>query len=121
LVNARKSIKIITLMNTQHHVVLCTCPNQDSARLIADTLVDRDQAACVNIVPNITSVYRWKNKRETSTEVLLIIKSLVDVYPKLQATILELHPYELPEIIALPIGTGLPAYLAWIENEVGQK
>lgn len=106
-------------MNLKYQMVLCTCPDQDTANLIANTLVDRGLAACVNILPGVRSIYRWQDKRETAEEVLLIAKSLIDVYAQLQQSILEFHPYELPEIIAVPIAGGLPAYLAWMENEVG--
>jgi periplasmic divalent cation tolerance protein len=101
-----------------YHVVFCTCPDETSATTIANMLIDRDLAACVNIVPGLRSIYRWKSQRKSGTELLLIIKSRVACYADLQATILELHPYELPEIIALPISTGLPAYLAWIGHDI---
>ncbi|MDA1106982.1 MAG: divalent-cation tolerance protein CutA [Proteobacteria bacterium] len=96
------------------HMVLCTCPDQDTALNIANALVDNKLAACVNIVPGLHSVYRWKGARENAEEVLLIIKSRADDYAPLETTVRALHPYELPEIIAVPINTGLPAYLAWV-------
>ncbi|HLA75862.1 MAG TPA: divalent-cation tolerance protein CutA [Gammaproteobacteria bacterium] len=108
-------------MNSKYQVVFCTCPDSDTANLIATTLVDRELAACVNILPGVRSIYRWQNKRETSDELLLIIKSLIEVYPALQASILEVHPYELPEIIALPIAAGLPAYLNWMDEQINGR
>lgn len=106
-------------MSSQPLLVYCTCPDHATALRIAETLVDRELAACVNIIPGLTSVYRWQGQRETASEALLLIKTRQTVYPELQAAILTLHPYELPEIIAVPIETGLPAYLAWIDSNTG--
>ncbi len=105
-------------MSTACHLVLNTCPDAASAQRIAIALVDKDLAACVNIVPGLRSIYRWKGKRESADELLLIIKTRVADYSKLEAMIRELHPYELPEIIAVPIHAGLPAYLQWVEHDV---
>jgi len=104
-----------------YHIVFCTCPDTETASAIANALVDKKLAACVNILPGVRSVYRWQDKRETGDEWLLIIKSAVAVYAQLQAAILALHPYELPEIIAVPITTGLPAYLDWIGHETDDR
>lgn len=100
-----------------YHIIFCTCPDAETASVIADSLVDKRLAACVNMLPGVRSVYRWQGKCVSSDEWLLIIKSAVAIFPQLQAHILELHPYELPEIIAVPISTGLPAYLDWIGRE----
>ena len=97
--------------------MFCTCPDNETAGIIANTLVDKRLAACVNILPNVRSVYRWQGARATSDEWLLIIKSAVIIFPQLQAAILELHPYELPEIVAVPVTGGLPGYLDWIGRE----
>lgn len=101
-----------------YQIIFCTCPNQESAQLVANTLVDQQLAACVTILPGSTSVYRWKDKIETSEEHLLIIKSKKAVFTQLEQTILAVHPYELPEIVAVPIISGSAAYLAWIEDNV---
>jgi periplasmic divalent cation tolerance protein len=106
-------------MSFQPLLVYCTCPDHDSALRIAQALVDRQLAACVNLVPGLTSVYRWQGDTETAQEVLLLIKTRQAVYPELEAALLALHPYELPEIIAVPIEAGLPAYLSWIETGTG--
>ena len=106
-------------MSSHPLLVYCTCPDHATAARIAETLVDRHLAACVNIVPGLTSVYRWQGQRETASEVLLLIKTRQATYLELQAAILSAHPYELPEIIAVPIQAGLPAYLAWIESSTG--
>lgn len=106
-------------MSFQPLLVYCTCPDHDTALRIAQALVERQLAACVNLVPDLTSVYRWQGQTETVREVLLLIKTRQSVYPALEAALLTLHPYELPEIIAVPIETGLPAYLSWIETATG--
>ena len=105
-------------MDTLAHIVFTTCPDSGTAQRIAEALVDRDLAACVNNVPGLRSVYRWKGKRESADELLLIIKARAADYAKLEALVRELHPYELPEIVAVSIETGLPAYLKWIEHDV---
>ena len=97
-----------------HSLIFCTCPDQNTAENMAGHLVDESLAACVNIVPGITSIYQWKGKREKESEWLLLIKTRDEVYSSLEKRITELHPYELPEIISVPINSGLPAYLDWI-------
>ncbi|MDE2089843.1 MAG: divalent-cation tolerance protein CutA [Gammaproteobacteria bacterium] len=99
-------------------LVLCTCP-RDAAAALAEALVDRRLAACVNIVPDITSVYRWQGRRETAPESLLLIKTQKRVYPQLEQMLREIHPYELPEIIAVSLTQGLTAYLDWINGNTG--
>ncbi len=99
-------------------IVLCTVPDEDTAERIAGTLVSEKLAACVNIVPGITSVYHWKGAVERGRELLLIIKSGQGAYPALESRVRTLHPYELPEVIAVPIGNGLPEYLDWITNSL---
>ena len=96
----------------------CTCPNEEIAGKIADQLVADQLAACVNIVPGITSVYRWQGAVEHGQEVLLIIKTSETVWPRLEQCIQALHPYELPEIIAVPIHTGQADYIKWIEGSL---
>lgn len=97
-------------------VTLCTCPDNDTAEKIAKTLVEGKLAACVNILPGIKSVYQWQGKIETANEILLLIKSSAERYPDLEIAIRKHHPYEIPEIIALPIGHGLADYLDWIHT-----
>lgn len=100
-----------------HLLILCTCPDEATAQIIADQLVDQQLAACVNILPGLTSVYQWQGKRETAQEHLLLIKTTNEAYQTLEQTITELHPYELPEVIAVPISQGLGGYLQWIEQQ----
>ena len=103
-------------MPQKPQIVLNTCPDEESAREIANFLVERQLAACVNIIPAIESVYRWQDKVEFATEYLLVIKTQDDCYTELESAIQTLHPYELPEVVTVPIESGLPAYLDWINN-----
>jgi periplasmic divalent cation tolerance protein len=95
---------------------LTTLPDAAQATQMADVLVGRRLAACVNIGAPSTSVYPWRGTVEHDTEVVLQIKTAQRRYAELQAAIVELHPYELPEVIAVPIINGLPGYLAWIDT-----
>lgn len=101
---------------SKHLLVYCTCPDHEVAVQLANNLVDEALAACINIVPGLTSVYHWQGKRKTGSEELLMIKTSREQYPALQARIAALHPYELPEVIAVPIQAGLPAYLNWVDE-----
>jgi len=98
-------------------LVLTNLPDADSAARIARLLVEQRLAACVNILSPCTSVYRWNDAIETAAEVPLLIKTTRERYPDLQAALAAAHPYELPEIIAVPLHGGLPAYLAWVGSE----
>jgi periplasmic divalent cation tolerance protein len=100
----------------EYQLVLTTCPDTEVAERLAQTLVQERLAACVNILPIAKSVYWWKGRVESAAEQLLLIKSMTDAYGSIQKRIRELHPYELPEVIAVPIADGLPDYLAWIRN-----
>ena len=98
-------------------LVITNCPDEAVANAIALALVEEKLAACVNILPRVQSVYRWQGAVESASEVPLLIKTAADRYPALEATIRARHPYDTPEIIALPISHGLPAYLSWVEAE----
>lgn len=98
-------------------LVITTLPDQDSAEMIARHLVSARLAACVNILAPCRSVYRWNGKVEDATEVPVLIKSNGECYAALESAIREKHPYELPEIVAVRIDRGLPAYLAWLAAE----
>ena len=95
-------------------LVFSTFPDATTARSIAQTVVGEHLAACVNLVPQIESIYRWQGKIETGTEVLAILKTTHGRYQQLEARLRELHPYEVPEIVMLQIRDGLPSYLNWI-------
>ena len=97
-----------------YQIVLCTCPNNIVAQEIASQLVTEKLAACVNIIPEITSVYCWQEKIEQSKETQLIIKTTAEKFSLLSDKINQLHPYDVPEIIALNIQQGDSAYLNWI-------
>ena len=95
-------------------VILCTCPSIEVARELAQGLVANGAAACVNIIPQVESVYRWEGKTEAGTESLLVIKTAAARYAAVEAYIQQHHPYELPEVIAVPIEAGAPGYLSWL-------
>lgn len=97
-------------------VVLSTCPDAETAGRIARALVAERLAACVNILPVTESVYRWQGKVESTSEFLMVIKSEKRAYRAIEKHILALHPYELPEVIAVPVADGLAGYLAWLHN-----
>lgn len=105
---------VMRMATAGHYLVLTTCPHEAAAQELARMLLDERLAACINIVPGLRSLYRWKGGIEEGNEVLLLIKAAKSVYPRLEARIRGSHPYELPEIIALDIAAGSAAYLAWI-------
>jgi periplasmic divalent cation tolerance protein len=95
-------------------VVLSTFPDGAAARAAAETLVGEQLAACVNILPGVESVYRWQGKVETGAEVLAVIKTTAERYPQMEKRLQELHPYDVPEILALPAAAVAESYLAWV-------
>lgn len=99
---------------TQALLVITNCPDETSANRIALAVVEARLAACVNLLPRVQSVYHWQGAVESASEVPLLIKTTAARYDALEAAIRELHPYDLPEIIAQPIAAGLPAYLDWL-------
>jgi len=98
-------------------LVFTNLPNVQSAEKLARQLVESRAAACVNQLAPCSSIYRWQGNIESATEVPLLIKTTRLDYPRLEKLIREAHPYELPEIIAVPVTDGLPAYLKWVANE----
>jgi periplasmic divalent cation tolerance protein len=103
---------------TDKRIVLCTAGSEDEARNIARHLVENRLAACVNIVPQIESVYRWQEKIESSREWLLVIKTTAEKFPEVRDAIRDLHSYELPECVAVNIEGGSPLYLQWLADSV---
>lgn len=102
----------------QVRLVLSTLPNADVAATIARTLVDERLCACVNIVPGLRSIYRWQGTVQDEAEVLALIKTTTDRYEALAARLRALHPYEVPEILALDVAAGAASYLAWVGEQV---
>ncbi len=103
---------------TDKRIVLCTAGSEDEARKIARHLVEQRLAACVNIVPQIESIYRWQGKLESAREWLLLIKTTENIFPAVRDAIRELHSYELPECISISVEDGSAAYLEWIDQSV---
>lgn len=99
---------------------LTTCPDAATAGRIAEALVGEGLAACVNVLPGVTSIYRWQGAVERAGEVLLLIKTTEGGFAALEERLVALHPYELPELIAVPIGLGLPPYLDWVRDQVAR-
>jgi periplasmic divalent cation tolerance protein len=98
-------------------VILTNCPDEATADRIARTLVEQRLAACVNRLAPVRSTYRWRGAIEQAIEVPLLIKATRERYPEVEAAIRSLHPYEVPEIIALPIALGYAPYLRWVADE----
>ena len=98
-------------------LVMTNVPDATNAEALARVLVEGRLAACVNILPGVQSVYQWQGAVEQANEVTLLIKTVQSRYAELEAAIKAAHPYQVPEIVALPIVAGLPAYLHWIAQE----
>ena len=103
--------------SVEHILIITNLPDRDQAMALAQKLVEERLVACVNVLADCTSVYWWQGKSETATEVPLLIKTMAQHYAPVEQLIKSEHPYELPEIIAVPISSGLPAYLKWIADE----
>jgi len=104
---------------TNKKLVLTTAGSSEEARKLARTLLERKLVACVNILPQVQSIYRWQDAIEESEEWLLLIKTTEQAVERVRQTICELHSYELPECISIAIEAGSPDYLDWIEAAVG--
>jgi len=99
-------------------LILCACPETFSAQQLAKTVLDEQLAACVQMIPGVESMYRWLGVIERSKETLLLLKTSKTCWPALRDRLAELHPYEVPEILAFDIADGLPAYLDWVKSEL---
>ena len=104
-------------MSTEQIIVLISVPSKDVGLKVARSLVDSQLAACVNLLPAIRSVYRWEGSVAEDEELLLIVKSKQSLFDQLSELVVQHHPYDVPEVIALPIVAGLKAYLTWIDEE----
>jgi periplasmic divalent cation tolerance protein len=100
--------------------MLCiiTVDKEETAEKIVDSLLDEHLIACGNIIPNVNSYFYWNNKKQNTNEVIVLLKTDKSKFPDLVKKIKELHPYELPEIIGIPISYGLPEYIKWVEDSV---
>ncbi len=101
-------------------VCLVTVPHPEEAHRIARALVEERLAACVNVVPGVRSVYRWQGAVEEAGEVLLVVKTTRQRFPALRDRIAALHPYQVPEVVSLPVEDALAAYRAWVEESVAE-
>ncbi len=103
-------------MKSDYQLLLTTCPNTEVAESLASLLLEKHLVSSVNILPNVRSIYEWKGKITNNSEVLVFIKTRQEHYTAIEQTILQEHPYDVPELIALCIQTGLPSYLAWLDE-----
>ena len=101
-------------MFNEVRVVFCTFPDPETAHRIARDAVEQQYAACANLVPAVKSIYRWLGRVQQADETLVVYKTSVTRYPALEAFLLRSHPYEVPEIIALPLSAGSAAYVRWV-------
>ena len=103
---------------TDKVIVLSTCPSREEAKRIARGLVEERLAACVNVVDGVLSVYQWQGSVHESDEVMLVVKSRRDLLGRLQERLAGMHSYEVPEVMAIPVAEGLPAYIEWMDREL---
>jgi periplasmic divalent cation tolerance protein len=108
-------------MLTPYLIIFCTVPDSATAKKITRILVEGKLAACCTILEGANSIYSWENKIQDETELLLIIKSRQELFAELEQQIKKLHPYEVPEIIAMPIINGNQEYLKWMEKNVKKR
>jgi periplasmic divalent cation tolerance protein len=104
-------------VSTDVRVVLCTVPSPDVAEQLARSLLEEKLVACVNVLPGVRSIYRWQGAIEEASELLLLMKTARDRYDALEERIRALHPYDLPEVLALDVADGSAAYLGWVLAE----
>ena len=103
---------------TEVLILLCTCPDTAAARQLAGGLLDRKLAACVNILPEIRSIYRWQGELHDDGETLMVVKTTRQAYAEVEAWLLQHHPYDVPEVLAIQVPAGSAAYLEWVKNEI---
>jgi len=106
---------------TEIVVAMCSCPDEAVAQQLASDLVRLRLAACVNIVPKIRSIYRWRNEVQDEGEALMIMKTTRVAYAELQSWLQQNHPYDVPEVLALPVQAGSADYLDWVLNETEMR
>ena len=103
---------------TEILILVCTCPDAATARRLAGGLLERKLAACVNILPEIRSMYRWQGELHDDGEALMVVKTVQQAYTEVEAWLLQHHPYDVPEVLAVQVQAGSAAYLEWVQNEV---
>ena len=108
-------------MAVDHFVILCTVPDDNTAVLLGRQLVEEKLAACCNIVPAVRSIYQWEGDICDEAECLMLIKTRADIYERLEKRITELHPYEVPEILAVNVNRGFLNYLNWVDEHVDNQ
>jgi periplasmic divalent cation tolerance protein len=101
-------------------LALTTAPDPETARRLGHALVEEKLVACANLVPGLSSIYRWKGEVQNDAEVLLLLKTQRSRLPRLKERLPELHPYEVPELLALPIADGLASYYQWVVEETSE-
>ena len=109
------------IQNVKYIVVLVTCPTQTVARRIASHLIRHHLAACVNLLPGVESVFWWKGRVDRCRESLLVIKTTTARLKRLKQSVISLHPYDVPEVIALPLAAGHQPYLRWIDSSTSPR
>ena len=102
-------------------VCLVACPNDDVAEMLGRTLVVERLAACVNVIPGVRSIYRWRGSITDDVEVLCLVKTTRAFYERVRARIVALHPYDIPEVLTLDVGQGHAPYLEWLRASVGEE
>ena len=106
----------MSMKNNDFLIVLSTCPEVSAAESLGRALVEESLAACVNVVPGLRSIYRWNDTVQADAEALMIIKTTAARFAALRERLVALHPYEVPEVVALPVADGHHAYLEWVSN-----
>lgn len=106
-------------VTTDVRTILVTAPDMETAERLGRTLVEERLAACANLLPGVVSLYRWEGEMQRAQEVLLVLKSTATAVEGLRARVEELHPYDVPEVLALSVTTGHEPYLSWVRDEVG--
>ncbi len=99
-------------------LVMITVDSMENAEKIAETLLEEKLAACVNMIPNVKSIYVWQGEKKIDTEILMFAKTEKDKFPSLVKRVKEMHPYELPEIVGIPVSYGLPEYIEWVKKSL---
>ena len=103
---------------TEVLILVCTCPDAATARRLAGGLLERKLAACVNILPEIRSMYCWQGELHDDGEALMVVKTVQQAYAEVEAWLLQHHPYDVPEVLAVQVQAGSATYLEWVQNEV---